>query len=44
MVIAKEYAYEFTADMFTELSEEELEGVAGGWTVHDRGRTICCGQ
>ena len=30
--IAKEYGYEFTADKMTEeeLSEEELEGVAGG--------------
>ena len=30
--IAKEYGYEFTADKLTEreLSEEELEGVAGG--------------
>ena len=28
--IAKEHGHEFTADKFTELSEEELEGVAGG--------------
>ena len=28
--IAKEHGYEFTADKITELSEEELEGVAGG--------------
>ena len=28
--IAKEYGHEFTADKITELSEEELEGVAGG--------------
>ena len=35
VAIAKEYGYEFTADKITELSEEELEGVAGGgeaWT------------
>ena len=28
--IAKEHGFEFTADKITELSEEELEGVAGG--------------
>ena len=28
--IAKEHGYEFTADKITELSEGELEGVAGG--------------
>ena len=28
--IAKEHGHEFTADEFAELSEEELEGVAGG--------------
>ena len=28
--IAKEQGYEFTADKITELSEEDLEGVAGG--------------
>ena len=28
--IAKEHGHEFTADKTTELSEEELEGVAGG--------------
>ena len=28
--IAKEHGHEFTADKITELSEEELEGVAGG--------------
>ena len=27
---AKEHGYEFTANKITELSEEELEGVAGG--------------
>ena len=30
--IAKEYGHKFTADKITELSEEELEGVAGGGT------------
>ena len=33
--IAKEHGHEFTADKITELSEGELEGVAGGgesWT------------
>ena len=28
--IAKEHGHEFTADEFGQLSEEELEGVAGG--------------
>ena len=28
--IAKEHGHEFTADKITELTEEELEGVAGG--------------
>ena len=28
--IAKEHGHEFTADKFSQLSEEELEGVAGG--------------
>ena len=28
--IAKEHGHEFTADKIAELSEEELEGVAGG--------------
>ena len=28
--IAKEHGHEFTADKITALSEEELEGVAGG--------------
>ena len=31
--IAKEHGHEFTADKFTELSEEELEGVAGDGTL-----------
>ena len=30
--IAKEHGHEFTADRITELSEEELERVAGGTT------------
>ena len=30
VAIAKEHGHEFTADKITELSEEELEGVAGG--------------
>ena len=29
--IAKEHGYDFTADKITELSEEELEGVAAGF-------------
>ena len=30
VAIAKEHGHEFTADKITELSEKELEGVAGG--------------
>ena len=30
VAIAKEHGHDFTADKITELSEEELEGVAGG--------------
>ena len=30
VAIAKKHGHEFTADKITELSEEELEGVAGG--------------
>ncbi len=31
--IAKEHGHEFTADKITELSEEDLEGVAGGTAI-----------
>ena len=31
--IAKEHGFEFTADKISKLSEEELEGVAGGWNI-----------
>ena len=33
VAIAKEHGHEFTADKITELSEEELEGVAGGTAI-----------
>ena len=40
VAIAKEYGYEFTADKMTALSEEELEGVAGGaWNCVGMGTT-----
>ena len=47
--VAKEQGYEFTADKITELSEEELEGVAGGtcfkskafYTITDTGKGKC---
>ena len=29
--IAKEHGHEFTADKFSQLREEELERLAGGW-------------
>ena len=37
--IAKELGHEFTADKFTQLSKEELEGVAGGSGSYAAG---CC--
>ena len=40
--IAKEHGHEFTADKFTELSEEELEGVAGG--TFPSGGSCCLGS
>ena len=32
--IAKEHGHEFTADKINQLSEEELEGVAGGGSLN----------
>ena len=47
VAIAKEHGHEFTADKITELSEEELEGVAGGETGNPAcpacNTTICPG-
>ena len=45
--IAKEHGYEFTAGKITELSEEELEGVAGGTaggdtTYHNDSLKLMC--
>ena len=44
--IAKEHGHEFTADEFTaensELSEEELEGVAGGKTAEKWCSALAC--
>ena len=37
--IAKEHGFEFTADKITELSEEELESVAGGLMKDTHKRT-----
>ena len=37
--IAKEHGHEFTADKFSQLSKEELEGVAGGSGSYAAG---CC--
>ena len=39
--IAKEHGHEFNSDHLSELSEEELEGVAGGATVVRRGWFMC---
>ena len=46
--IAKEHGHEFTADNVAELSEEELEGVAGGmnayhWGDYPASNTNCVG-
>ena len=38
--IAKEHGHEFTADKLAELSEEELEGVAGGGNGNCTNKTI----
>ena len=40
--IAKEHGHEFTVDKIAELSEEELEGVAGGRIVNSSVYTWCC--
>ena len=37
--IAKEHGHEFTADKITALSEEELEGMAGGTDIQTGGAT-----
>ena len=39
--ITKEHGHEFTADKITELSEEELEGVAGGASVSCNWQNLC---
>lgn len=41
--IAKEYGQEFTADQIAELSEEELEGMAGGCGVVGTGKNTKTG-
>ena len=40
--IAKEHGHEFTADKITALSEEELEGVAGGQMGGPGSQNIHC--
>ena len=42
--IAKEHGHEFTADKISQLSEEELEGVAGGISIKDYNSQLlkCC--
>ena len=44
VAIAKEHDHEFTADKITELSEEELEGVAGGGGGGECWRTTSIGH
>ena len=39
VTIAKEYGHEYTADKITELSEDDLEGLAGGTASGTSGRT-----
>ena len=42
--IAKDYGHEFTADKITELSEDELDGVAGGVRLGTKsGYNMGCG-
>ena len=33
VTIAEEHGHEFGSDHLSQLSEEELEGVAGGWNI-----------
>ena len=40
--IAKEHGYEFTANKMTDLSEAQLEGVAGGISTSLGLGTPCC--
>ena len=42
VAIAKEHGHEFTADKISQLSEEELEGVAGGFGM-ETGKDGCFG-
>ena len=42
VAIAKEHGHVFTADKITELSEEELEGVAGGIRKMPGMSGACC--
>ncbi|QNI55767.1 nif11-like leader peptide domain protein [Synechococcus sp. BIOS-E4-1] len=39
--IAKEHGHEFGTEHMQELSEEELEGVAGGWWLSVKGVGSC---
>ena len=41
MGIAKEYGHEFTVDKISQLSEGELEDVAGGHSCVDPSRPTC---
>ena len=41
--IAKEHGHEFTPDTIAELSEEELEGVAGGGITGEGWGGLTCG-
>ena len=42
--IAKEHGHEFTADKLTELSEDELERVAGGFCLMSCDHSNCVGS
>ena len=46
VAIAKEHGHEFTADKINQLSDEELEGVAGGTVTHIGARFLpmCAGS
>ena len=41
VTIAKEHGHEFTADKISRLSDQELEGVAGGICTGNNDATIC---
>ena len=40
--VAKEHGHEFTADKLSQISAEEVEGIAGGWGLISLGGWFTC--